>query len=324
MKRGYGFWFALFIIVGSALLFTSGCEKKEPVNLPQLTTTPLTEITSTSFTSGGRITSDGGAFVSARGICWSTECNPTIYDNTTENGTGTGSFTSSITRLQDGTNYYLRAYAVNSSGIAYGNQFLILTTVTDVEGNVYNTTVIGTQVWMTQNLKTTKYNDNTTIPYVDDNAAWSNLSTSAYCWYKNDANSFKDLYGALYNWLAVNTGKLCPSGWHVPNEKEWTTLTDYLSGEDVAGGKLKEEGTDHWQIPNTKASNQFGFTALPGGYRTGLSVGSFRTARYYGWWWTSTEDLYGARCRLITYDTNDLIKGAGVINNGYSVRCLKN
>lgn len=323
MKKDYGFWFCLFIIVGSGLIFTYGCEKAEPVNLPELSTTPLNKITSASFTSGGKITSGGGAVILARGICWGTELNPTINDNITEDGTGTGSFISSVTGLQSGTYYYIRAYAVNSFGIAYGNQFRILTSLIDVEGNDYQTTQIGTQVWMTQNLKTTKYNDNTTIPYVDDNATWRDLSTPAYCWYRNDANSFKNLYGALYNWFTVNTGKLCPSGWHVPNEKEWATLTEYLGGEDIAGGELKEEGTDHWQIPNTKASNQFGFTALPGGYRTGLPTGSFRTATYYGWWWTNTEDLYGARCRLITYDTNDLIKGAGIKNNGYSVRCLK-
>ena len=130
----------------------------------------------------------------------------------------------------------------------------------------------------------------------------------------------------MYNWYAVNTGKLCPIGWHVPSEDEWLTLTDYVGGEDIASGKLKEAGTGHWMSPNTDATNEFGFTALPGGYRSGLFSGSFITLGYYGWWWVSTDVGYEydyARARLMMYDESDLAKGIGIKKNGYSVRCIK-
>jgi uncharacterized protein (TIGR02145 family) len=323
MKKSiFGNFVSLY--AGCVLIFAVSCEMDEPATLPELSTMPLTNITSKSFTSGGIITSDGRAIVSARGVCWGTDFNPTIDDNITTDGAGTGSFVSFITGLEDGTIYYVRAYAVNSLGIAYGNQIYFITPLTDIEGNVYNTVIIGTQVWMTQNLKTTKYYDNTAIPNVADNIIWSTLSTPAYCWYKNDASSNKNIYGALYNWFTINTGKLCPAGWHVPSEEEWTTLFDNLGGESIASGKLKEQGTGHWVTPNMGASNIYGFSALPGGYRTGRSPGSFRTARYYGWWWANTEyDLSWARGNLMTYDAIEIAKGSGLKTNGYSIRCIK-
>jgi uncharacterized protein (TIGR02145 family) len=128
----------------------------------------------------------------------------------------------------------------------------------------------------------------------------------------------------LYNWYAVNTGKLCPEGWHVPDESEWTALSNYLGSEWVAGGKLKEQGLVHWESPNYGASNDYGFSALPGGCRTGLTSGFFRAFRYLGWWWSSTEaDSIGARARLLAYDAVEITGGKGLKNNGYSVRCVK-
>ncbi len=115
--------------------------------------------------------------------------------------------------------------------------------ISDGDGNIYETVTIGTQVWLTENLKATKYNDGTSIQFVTDNTLWATLSTPAYCWYNNDGGNYKDIYGGLYNWWAVNTGKLCPTGWHVPSDGEWTTLTSTLGGENVAGAKLKETGT---------------------------------------------------------------------------------
>jgi len=166
--------FAAFV-----LFFTIGCEMDEPDTLPELSTKPLTNITSKSFASGGIIASDGGAIVTARGVCWSTYFNATIDNNFTTDGAGTGSFVSFVTGLENGTSYYVRAYAVNSFGIAYGNQIYFTSPLTDIEGNVYNTVIIGTQVWMTQNLKTTRYYDSTAIPKVADNTTWSTLSTPA-------------------------------------------------------------------------------------------------------------------------------------------------
>ncbi len=157
--------------------------------------------------------------------------------------------------------------------------------VTDVEGNSYNTIVIGTQTWMAENLKTTKYNDGTSIPLVTSSTTWGTLSTPAYCWFNNDEATNKVTYGALYNWYTVNTGKLCPSGWHIPNNTEWTTLTDYLGGQSIAGGKLKEAGTVHWTTPNTGATDEVHFTGLPAGARGG--AGEFNILGSYGYWWTS-------------------------------------
>lgn len=195
------------------------------------------------------------------------------------------------------------------------------TNVTDIDGNVYNTVTIGSQVWLKENLKTTKNNDGTAIPNVIDNTAWTNSTTSAYCWYGNDLDN-KELYGALYNWYTVNTGKLCPKGWHAPTDAELITLSDYLGGDDIAGGKLKEMGTSHWASPNEDATNDSGFTALPGGYRSWN--GSFNLAGSYACIWSSTElndieawfrEIYGWKPN---FTNSEDVKGYG-----FSVRCLK-
>lgn len=137
--------------------------------------------------------------------------------------------------------------------------------VLDTDGNIYHTVVIGNQVWIVENLKTTRYNDGTSIPLVTGNTEWINLTTPGYCWYDNDITN-KETYGALYNWYAVQTNKICPAGWHVPSDSEWTALTDFLGGESTAGGKLKEAGTMHWDSPNTGATDESGLTLLPGGF----------------------------------------------------------
>lgn len=199
-------------------------------------------------------------------------------------------------------------------------------TVNDIDGNVYKTVTIGNQIWMAENLKTTKYNDGKAIPLVTDNAAWTNrdsiaLTTPAYYWYDNDSTT-KKTYGALYNGYAVKTGKLCPTGWHVPDDAEWSELTTYLGGEDVAGGKLKETGTDHWQGPNKGATNESGFTALPGGYRT--MNGKFYYINGGSGWWSSTKyNSTYAWSRGMHSDTDHVSRGANELPNSLYVRCLK-
>lgn len=324
MKSKYRMWFCLLLVTGFGLIIINSCEKENPVALPEISTSPLTDITSTSAISGGSVISDGGSSISARGVCWDKNQNPTLSAKFSEDGEGPGNYSSSLTGLINGTYYYVRAYATNNAGTAYGNEFLMITPVSDLDGNIYKTVIIGTQVWMAENLRTTKLNNNTSIPMVNENSSWSALSTPAYCLYNNDDYYNKQNYGSLYNWFTINTGKLCPEGWHVPSEAEWTTLTDYLGGVYVASGKLKEEGGAHWTSPNTGASDDFGFSARPGGYRTGLSAASFRTKGYYGWWWVSTEsDPNSARARLMTYDASEIAMGSGLKKNGYSVRCVK-
>jgi uncharacterized protein (TIGR02145 family)/uncharacterized repeat protein (TIGR02543 family) len=160
--------------------------------------------------------------------------------------------------------------------------------IQDADGNTYTEVTIGTQVWMVENLKTTKYNDGTGIPLVADSAAWANLSTPGYCWFA-DSITYKDPYGAMYNWYSINTGRLAPAGWHVATDDEWNTLILYLGGLDSSAGKLKESGTSHWSPPNTNATNSSGFTGLPGSLRYGF--GPFtRPLGIWGEWWTATED----------------------------------
>jgi uncharacterized protein (TIGR02145 family) len=182
---------------------------------------------------------------------------------------------------------------------------------------------------MKENLKTTKYSDGKTIPLVTDNKAWEALTTPAYCWLNNDETANKNKYGALYNWYTVNTNKLCPRGWHVPTDAEWTKLTDYLGGENVAGGKLKETGTTHWESPNTGATNESGFTALPGGERNfaGAFDISGSNAIYFrsnGCWWSSTEQYdFNAYYRRLYNALNEVYSSLSAKQFGYSVRCLR-
>ena len=163
-----------------------------------MTTTPITSVTNNAAVSGGNIINDNGGPITARGICWSTATDPTVALVTkTTNGTGTGSFTANISGLQPGTTYYVRAYATNSAGTAYGNQITFNTMIADVEGNLYNIVVIGSQRWMKENLKTTRYNDNTAIPYIPGYSDWATTTTPGYCWYNNDEATNKSVYGAL-------------------------------------------------------------------------------------------------------------------------------
>ena len=196
-------------------------------------------------------------------------------------------------------------------------------TVTDADGNLYNTVTIGTQVWMQKNLKTTKYSNGDAIPNVTDATAWISLETGAYCWFRNDSATYKDDYGALYNWFAAaDIRNVCPTGWHVPSDAEWTTLTTYLNGDSVAAGKLKETGTNHWRTPNTGATNVTGFTALPGGERD--IAGTFDSWTGWGHWWSSTEvSTANAYLRYMVFRDSNVGTANTYKSNGFSVRCLK-
>ncbi len=193
--------------------------------------------------------------------------------------------------------------------------------LTDIDGNVYNTVTIGNQIWMRENLKTTRYSDGKDIPWVSDRTAWDNLTTPGYCWYEN-SDSLGAIYGALYNWYTVSTGKLCPKGWHVPIDDEWTILTSFLGGEEVAGEKLKEPGTNHWESQNNRATNETGFTALPGGYRN--YNGRFDNIVNFGYWWSATEnDAAYAWNRYMFYGYVNVYRLSRSKEIGYSVRCIK-
>lgn len=195
-------------------------------------------------------------------------------------------------------------------------------TITDQDGNTYKTIKIGTQTWMAENLKTTKYNDGTAIPLVTDSTDWGKLTTPGYCWYDNDIGKYKTAYGALYNWYTVNSGKLCPTGWHVPSNSDWTILENYLGSITVAGGMIKETGTIHWESPNANASNESGFTALPAGNRLPYGMFCFMNTQSFFWSSNDTTCCYGW-CKILFHLNGYIGSGAADKDYAYSVRCLK-
>jgi uncharacterized protein (TIGR02145 family) len=197
--------------------------------------------------------------------------------------------------------------------------------MTDQEGNVYKTIVIGTQEWMAENLNTSIYRNGNAIPTNLSNAEWNNTINTqqgAWAYYNNDA-SYACPYGKLYNWYAVNDARnLCPAGWHVPSDAEWTVLTNYLGGEGVAGGKMKSTGTQYWQNPNSGATNSSGFSALPGGYR--YDFGGYYDVGSIGFWWSSTQyDSYYAWLRGLDYGYPVVGRSGISTRLGFSVRCLR-
>lgn len=204
--------------------------------------------------------------------------------------------------------------------------------VTDCDGNIYHTVTIGTQVWMVENLRTTKYRDCTPIANVTDNSAWASLSTGAYCDFENDANNVAT-YGRLYNgYTVLNSHNLAPQGWHIPTDAEWETLRTFLcqcTGAGNAGGKLKEAGLTHWLSPNTGADNSSGFTGLPGSRRLAFD-GTFSPALGNGgtWWSTTTSTVPGyppilGFHGLVASSADGPFSGAESMNYGNSVRCIK-
>ncbi len=301
-----------------------------PVTLPDVSTSPVTPVGVTTATAGGNVTNDNGGQVTERGICYNTTGNPTTSDTKIPNGTGTGTFSVNITGLTSGTVYYVKAYAINSAGTSYGSQVQFSTSVSDLSGNTYATLLIGTQLWMRTDLKTAKYNDNTDIPNVTGNTEWAALTTPAYSWFDNVPST---VLGMLYNWYAVETGKLCPSGWHVPSDNEFKTLERFLgmsaAEADGAGWRGTNQGTQlkaatTWN-PNT-GTNTSGFAALGGGYRYG-ALGTFADFAVVTYWWSST--LHWDDTTKALYRRLDSVEGR-VFREGVSraggkyVRCLKN
>jgi uncharacterized protein (TIGR02145 family) len=195
--------------------------------------------------------------------------------------------------------------------------------MTDQDGNVYKTITIGTQTWMAENLRTTTYNDGMPIPNVSDSIAWASLLSGAYCNYKNTSDhDFIATYGRLYNWYTINTGKLAPQGWHVPSKEEFTTLINFLGGDAVAGGKLKETGATHWLSPNIGATNESGFSALPSGYRGSIDY-PFLSLTEATSFWISTDDGPYSSGRVLRY--NDPYAPAYVFEKkmGFPIRLIK-
>ena len=329
-----------------------------------LTTAELNYITNISARTGGYLINKLGLSIECTklGVCWSTSQNPTTADNKTEQygKNNPEHFHSSIAGLNPGTTYFVRAYMTNSAGTIYGNELSFATpefweldvfnpnltygSVEDIDGNIYKTIKIGTQIWMAENLKTTRYSDGSQISNVTGDDNWVALQTGAYRWYENDTVTFKNIYGALYNWHTVNTGKLCPTGWHVPNDQEWKQLEMTLGmtqteadnfgefpGIDARGtdqgNKMKStRGWNSWGGINGNGTNTSGFSALPGGEVGWSGVYGGAINCYFGCvgdctsWWTS--EVEGA-ARCVASYCSGVIRGVYPGICGFSVRCLK-
>jgi uncharacterized protein (TIGR02145 family) len=262
------------------------------------------------------------------------------YGTTSSYGTSVSSAKGIITKDHDtayiklggltpNTTYHFRVKAENELGAVYSNDSTFMTvldgitgSVTDTDGNSYGTIGIGHQTWMTENLKTTKYNDGSAITLVEKDSIWQQLSTGGYCWFENNI-SYKNTYGAMYNWYTVNTGKLCPNGWHVPSETEFTTLVNYLGGASKAGGLLKATGTSFWNDPNTGATNQYGFNARAAGLRDNQALFDFININ--GNWWSSTNySTQTAAYLYMIYNYENSFQNYINKKYGFSVRCIKN
>lgn len=291
---------------------------------PQLTTKEIINAGTFVISTGGDMISLG--LIQNAGVCWSTNPSPTIADNKTEDQLVYTSFTSDPYGLLPATTYYIRSYATNIAGTGYGNELVITmpaATVSDLDGNPYSSVSIGSQTWLTENLKTTKYANGENIPNILDNGDWLNAISGAWCNFEN-VTDYEVPYGKLYNWFTVTDSRnVCPTGWHVPTDAEWQTLITFLGGSDLAGNQLKEAGIAHWQPNNDFATNSSGFTALPGGAQS-ASPGYSYPIQSLGMFWSTSpfdgENAYG----YYLFDAYQSInKQEYIKQTGLSVRCVK-
>lgn len=318
------------LLMSLSFMLSSSCVIKgvnrQVRDIPAVSTIGLIEVTQKTAVVEGEIIDDGGSRITTRGVCWSIDKTPTLRGNHRSSGNGMGRFTTTIARLEPGTTYYVRAYATNRNGTSYGNVKSFTTAsskVVDIDGNEYGIVTIGAQTWMAENLRTTRYRNGDKINDGTGAGTVSGEDAPKYWFvYDDDLNNVIP-YGRLYTWYAVNDGRsLCPEGWHVASDADWALLRDYLRGEKIAGGKLKESGTTHWAAPNKRATNQFDFTALPGGYRQNYQ--SFAHIGEIGYWWTATEQsAYYGFLYSMSYDTGVLFAERSFKALGYSVRCIR-
>lgn len=201
-----------------------------------------------------------------------------------------------------------------------GSSFQVESIISDVDGNQYRTVKIGSQEWMAENLRTSKYRNGEVILHITNDTTWSNLASGAYCWFDNDSATYENPYGKLYNWYTIDDGRgLCPSGWHIPSDLEYLNLFNFLGGQNVAGGKMKE--TAYWDSPNTGATNESGFTGLPGGLRN--VNGAFSNNGDAGSWWSSWDDESEARSLSLDFHSIIAYLEISYKKIGFSVRCLR-
>lgn len=312
-----------------------GYEIKIIPNYPKVITTTAT-ISFNTLVSGGNIQFDYSSSnwwwcgVTARGVVWSQSEVPTISLPTkTVNGSGTGNFNSYIFDLKPNTTYYIRAYATINDSTIYGKIDTVKTrtwvncpsNIKDIDNNIYNVVTIGFQCWTKENLKVSRYRNGEIIPVVTQDKAWESLTSGSRCWYANDSTKYEEPYGNLYNGFAVSDSRgLCPSGWHVPRDDEWSNLTDFLGGNTVAGEKMNAYGNG--------TSGISGFSGLFGGVRSLINKGGFIGFGSIGSWWSGSSDVLGTS----NVNSLNLQNGGKEVywnlygwrqENGRSVRCLR-
>ena len=311
----------------------------EDDGLPILKTLFVSNLTTSSATTGGNIYFEGSSPIIAKGVVWSAIENPTIdiNDGMTNDGIQGGEFESSVTGLFTNHTYFLRAYATNSNGTSYGNQIVFKTyfgVITDIDNNNYYTVQAGTQLWMAQNLKASRFSNGDEIPHIaPGDFSWSSTDSPAKTWFYDyfywdtDSASVVNAYGFLYNWYAVNDSRnICPTGWRIPNFEDWGILVNNLGGSQTAGGKMKSTASEpnnhpRWNLPNNGASNESSFSGLPGGTRS--STGNFWDLGYYGFWWLSNQESleFATSFSLGNWDTN-ISSYSEYKRSGLSVRCI--
>lgn len=309
------------------------CKKDAVATKVTLSTTTPNKVTNYSVASGGNIVSSDGEIIK-RGVCYGINSQPTISGAHTVDGSGIGVFTSTLTGLSESTKYYFRAYASSSNTTVYGNEFTLITpaSVTDVDGNKYKVIVLGKQIWMQENLKTSKFRNGNIIPALSD-AAWTATTFAACGDYDNDPIK-STIYGKLYNWYTVADSRgLCPGGWHVPSDMEWNTVVKFiepladtvavLSQSSIAGGEMKEGGIAHWSSLSPGANNNSGFTGLPGGVKDETSGKAIDLGIECNWWSTTQYSTTCYYSREIFVSQDDFYRNAVHPRSGYSIRCVK-
>lgn len=344
MKNLIQFIFKISILI--SFIVSSGC-KKDNFTSPVIKTLSPENITSSSATSGISILDNGGSELTSSGVCWSTSVNPTLSDFRSEDGGEIGKFVSTLKGLTPLTTYYVRSYATSEAGTFYGTEYSFSTssadlTVSDIDGNIYGIITIGSQIWMKENLKTTRYSNGDLIGTLPAAAIdIYNEPSPKYQWAYSGNEGFAERYGRLYTWYAATDNRnVCPTGWHLPSDPEWKTLTDYLinSGYGSEGvenhlGQTLAANSDWapYGVPGSAgndliANNSSGFSALPAGFLN--PMGRFQSIMEVTYYWSSTESKEGANFALqrkIYYPESGFYTDEwGGKTSAVSVRCVKN